>query len=337
VLNYKYKVFIKGLPVQTNINSQFTIHNSQFLGVIDMKIDRLLGILTTLLNNDKTKAKELAEKFEVSIRTIHRDIEDICKAGIPVVTYQGGDGGIRIAQGYKFDKNILSNDELSNILIGLKSIESITQGSQVKLLLEKITPRVEDVLSINNSIFIDLSSFYKTSLSHKINTLREAIQSSQEVCFNYYSNKGMINRCIEPYFITFKWSAWYVFGYCKLRKNFRIFKLNRMDALEANNTSFTVRQLPKDEARLDDYFNNQGKTVTLLLDASMEYKIIETYGVGSYEIIKDNKIKFNLEYRNHEYAIQTILAFGDKAEVLSPKSIIDEIKQCAENILNMYK
>jgi len=302
-----------------------------------MKIDRLLGILTTLLNNDKIKAKELAEKFEVSIRTIHRDIEDICMAGIPVVTYQGGDGGIGIAEGFKFDKNILSNDELSNILIGLKSIESISQGSQVKLLLEKIMPRAEDVLSINNSIFIDLSSFYKTSLSQKINVLREAILSYQEVCFNYYSSKGMMSRCIEPYFITFKWSAWYVYGYCKLRKDFRIFKLNRMDALEVNSNHFKARELPKDTTQLDDYFNHQGEVVTLLLEPSMEYQIVETYGVGSYEITEDNKIKFDLEYRNHEYAIKTILSFGDKAKVLSPKVIIDEIKQCSENILNMYK
>jgi predicted DNA-binding transcriptional regulator YafY len=302
-----------------------------------MKIDRLLGILTTLLNNDKTTARGLAEKFEVSIRTIHRDIEDICKAGIPIVTYQGGNGGISIAEGYKFDKNIFTNDELSNILFGLKSLESISQDSKVKLLLEKIAPSKEDVLSINNSIFIDLSSFYKTSLSHKINILREAIQSSLEVCFHYYSNRGMSKRCIQPYFITFKWSAWYVFGYCKLREDFRLFKLNRMDALENNNTSFIVRELTKDKTLIDDYFNIQGEIVALLLDASMEYQIVEAYGVGSYEITEDNRIRFDLEYRNHEYAIQTILAFGDKAKVLYPEAIRNEIKQCAENILNMYK
>jgi predicted DNA-binding transcriptional regulator YafY len=302
-----------------------------------MKIDRLLGILTTLLNNDKTKARDLAEKFEVSIRTIHRDIEDICKAGIPVVTYQGGDGGISIAEGYKFDKNILTNDELSNILIGLKGLESISEGTQVKRLLEKITPKEEDILSINNNIFIDLSSFYKISLSQKINILRDAIQHNLEVCFDYFSSKGMTKRCIEPYFITFKWSAWYVFGFCKLREDFRIFKLNRIDELVTTNADFTPRELIGVRTHLDDYFNDQGEIATLLLDRSMEYQIVETYGVGSYEITADNRIKFDLEYRNHEYAIQTILAFGEKAEVLSPKHIIDEIRSCAENILNKYK
>ena len=302
-----------------------------------MKIVRLLGIITTLLNNDKIKAKDLAEKFEVSIRTIHRDIEDICKAGIPLVTYQGGDGGISIAEGYKLDKNILTIDELDNIVIGLKSIESISPNSKVKLLLEKLAPKDEDIISVGNNLYIDLTSFYKTSLSHKISLLREAINNKNEVSFDYFSNKGMSKREIEPYFITFKWNGWYIFGYCKFRNDFRLFKLNRMDNVKKTDTKFISRHIPSERTELDNYFKNDNKSVTLLLHRSLEYVIIENYGVGSYEFTEDNRIKFILEYTNHDFAIQTILGFGDKAKVLSPKHIIDEVKSCAENILKMYK
>ena len=301
-----------------------------------MKIDRLLGIITVLMNKDKTKAKDLAEKFEVSIRTIHRDIEDICKAGIPIVTYQGGAGGISIAQGYSFDKSILTIDELDNIMIGLKSVESISPNPNVKLLLEKLAPKQEDIMSVSNNIFIDLSSFYRTSLSQKINILKEAMANKKEVAFHYYSNKGKGERQIEPYFITFKWSAWYVFGYCKLRKDFRLFKLNRMDDLNITDTTFTIRDIPDERTHLDDYFIS-GQVVTMLIDRSLEYHIVDTYGVDSYEITTDNRIKFDLPYTNDDYAIQFVLALGDKVQVLAPRRIIEELKEHAENILNMYK
>lgn len=302
-----------------------------------MKTNRLIGILTTLLNNDKIKAKNLAEKFEVSIRTIYRDVENLCIAGIPIITCQGGDGGIRIAEGYKLDKSILTNTELTDILIGLKSIESISTGINVKLLLDKLTPKQDNFISVSNNIFIDLSSFYKTSLSHKIRILRESMVTRVEVNFDYFSNKGISKRYVEPYFITFKWSSWYLFGYCKSKADFRLFKLNRMNNLKAHGDKFTIRDIPSERAHLDNYFNENLKRVTLLLDPALEYVIVENYGVDSYEITKENRIKFILEYSNQDFAIQSILAFGDKAEVISPQHIIDEIKTHAQNILSMYK
>jgi predicted DNA-binding transcriptional regulator YafY len=302
-----------------------------------MKIDRLLGILTILLNNERVKAKDLAERFEVSIRTIHRDIENICIAGIPVVTYQGGGGGIGIAEGYKLDKRLLTNDELDNILIGLKSIESISNNDNIKLLLEKLSPKQEDIISISNNIYIDLSSFYKTNLSQKISLLREAIDRNQGVSLDYFSNKGLTQRYIEPYFITFKWAAWYVFGYCQLRKDFRLFKLNRCSNLKTTEATFTLRDVPEERLNLDSYFDSEKKVVTMLIDRSQEYKIVDQYGTDSYEITEDNRIKFQLVYTNHHYAMEFILGFGDKVYVVSPDSIIGELKRNSKNILNMYQ
>ncbi|MBB6214266.1 putative DNA-binding transcriptional regulator YafY [Anaerosolibacter carboniphilus] len=302
-----------------------------------MKIDRLLGIITILLNNERIKAKDLAEKFEVSIRTIHRDIENICIAGIPIVTYQGGGGGIGIAEGYKLDKNILTNDELDNIIIGLKSIESISYNANIKLLLEKLSPKQGDIISVSNNMYIDLTSFYKINLPQKISQLKEAIHNSFEVYFDYFSDKGLSQRHIEPYFITFKWSAWYVFGYCKLRNDFRLFKLNRISSLKITDIKFKLRNVPEERLNLDNYFNNEEKVVTMLIDRCYEYKIVDQYGVDSYEITEDNRIKFNLVYRNHQYAMEFILSLGDKVYILSPDSIIDELKTNSKNILNMYK
>ena len=91
-----------------------------------MKIDRLIGILSILLQEDKTTAPELAERFEVSRRTINRDIEDLCKAGIPVRTVQGTGGGISIMDGYRMDRTILTSRDMQMILAGLRSLDSVS-------------------------------------------------------------------------------------------------------------------------------------------------------------------------------------------------------------------
>lgn len=301
-----------------------------------MKVDRLLGIVTVLLNNDKTKAKDLSEKFEVSIRTIYRDIENICKAGIPIITYQGGDGGISIAKEYKLDKSALTIDELDNILIGLKSIESISQDTNIKLLLEKLTPKQESIISVNNNIFIDLTSFQQISLPQKINVLRKSVKERKEVFFHYYSAKGTFERYIEPYFIIFKWSSWYVFAFCKLRQDFRLFKLTRMVDLKSTDTVFNIRNIPKEKIQLDSFFHDE-QIVTMVIDRCLEYQLIDNFGADCYEIIENNLIKIDLPYTNYEFVIQLILSFGDKVEVLSPTHIIDDLRIHAQNILNRYK
>lgn len=302
-----------------------------------MKIDRLLGIITTLINSDRVKAKDLAEKFEVSVRTIHRDIEAICMAGIPLVTYPGGDGGISIAEGYKLDKNLLTSEELSDIIIGLKSIDSISLGNNIKTLLEKLTPKNEDIMTVSDNIFIDLTSFYRTSLSAKINLIKKSVNNNLCLSFNYFSSNGITGRSIEPYFITFKWSAWYVFGYCYLREDFRLFKLNRMDMLIVTTKAFIPRNIPEDKTQLDNYFDGGNEKITLLLDRSVEYLLVDSYGTNSYKITEDNMLLFELEYTSYDYALRTILSFGDKATIISPDSVISDIRGISENICKKYK
>ena len=105
-----------------------------------MKIARLIGILSILLQEDKTTAPELAERFEVSRRTINRDIEDLCKAGIPIRTVQGTGGGISIMEGYRMDRTILTSRDMQMILAGLRSLDSVSGSSYYGQLMEKYRP-----------------------------------------------------------------------------------------------------------------------------------------------------------------------------------------------------
>ena len=191
-----------------------------------MKIERLIGILSILLQKDMVTAPFLAEHFEVSRRTINRDIEDLCKAGIPIATRQGTGGGIYIMDNYKISKTLITNAEMQDILAGIRSLDSVNGTNQYKQLMEKLEAGSSDFLVGEQSVLIDLSSWYKESLAPKIQIIRSAIKGCRKITFYYYGPSGESRRIIDPYYLVFQWSNWYVWGWCDARKDYRLFKLN---------------------------------------------------------------------------------------------------------------
>ena len=155
-----------------------------------MKIDRLIGILSVLLQKDQVTAPQLAEQFEVSRRTISRDIEDLCKAGIPIMTMQGTGGGIRIMDGYRMDRTLLTSRDMKMILAGLRSLDSISGSTYYSQLMEKIQSGSSRFVSGRDAILIDLSSWYRESLTPKIDLIQTAIENSHLISFRYYAPAG---------------------------------------------------------------------------------------------------------------------------------------------------
>lgn len=299
-----------------------------------MKLDRLIGILTVLLQNDKSTAPELAKRFNVSRRTILRDIDTLCLAGIPIVTLRGGDGGISIIEGYKINKNVLTAEELQTLVIGLKSVDSVSKQSNFENLMTKLAPS-DAMISLSDSIVIDLSSHYKDSLSEKIALFKKAIVEHKTVKFDYYYAKGETPREIEPYFIEFRWNAWYIFGWCRLREDFRRFKLNRLWNYKITEDDFTPRSVPQEKANAEDAFPELYH-VKVLFDRSVRFRLIETYGMNCYEET-DNGLLLSLDFTNKDFIYGWILGFGDKAKVIEPEEARSEFALLAENILNLYK
>ena len=201
-----------------------------------MKINRLIGIITTLQQKKAVTAPYLAKKFEVSRRTINRDIEDICKAGIPIVTTQGANGGISIMDGFSLDTTVFTKQELAAIFTGLKSLDSVSNSASAEKLAQKIGG--SSAIRLADSMVIDLSSFYKDDLAAKIDQIKQAITESKCIAFHYCYNKGEADKQVEPYLIVFKWSDWYVFGFCKERQDFRMYKLRRLWSLQVVDESF---------------------------------------------------------------------------------------------------
>lgn len=305
-----------------------------------MKIERLLGILTVLLKNETITAPELAEKFEVSRRTINRDIEDLCMAGIPLVTIQGFGGGIRIADGYKIDKTLFTTKEMQAILAGLKSLDSVSGNNQYNQLLDKIyngssKELNENISDASGHIIIDLASYYKGSLAPKIELLRDAIENAKLVEFEYYSNAGESNRVIEPYFIVFQWSSWYVWGYCKKRLDYRLFKLNRILNLQLSDESFVKKNIPSFQMDIEKIYPNNIHLIAEF-EASVKWRLIEEYGIDSFTENKNGKLLFEVDFANEDHMLSWILGFGDKVVILEPKEIKEKYLAIISNIKHLY-
>lgn len=301
-----------------------------------MKTDRLIGILSILLQKDIVTAPYLAEHFEVSRRTINRDIESLCKAGIPIATRQGANGGISIMEDYKIDRTILTTTEMHDILAGLRSLDSINGTNRYGQLMEKLLTGASDFMSGNQSILIDLSSWYKDSLAPKIELFRNAIDSCTEVSFIYYSPNGQSQRTIEPYFLIFRWSSWYVWGWCKTRNDYRLFKLNRMTDLNTETFFHKRSSVPLPNLNAERIFPG-GIKVKALFEPNCKWRLIEEFGIDCFEEQPDGKLLFHTDYTNKENLITWLMTFRNQVHLLEPEDIKNELYLSLKSIIELYE
>lgn len=300
-----------------------------------MKIDRLIGILSILLQQDKVTAPYLAEKFEVSRRTINRDIEDLCKAGIPIATTQGVNGGIFIMEDYKIDRTLLTSADMQAILAGLRSLDSVSGTNRYGRLMEKLSAGASNVLTGDQHLLIDLSSWYKESLAPKIELIHDAIDQNEWISFVYYSPRGEKLRRIEPYNLVFQWSSWYVWGWCPDRVDFRLFKLNRMSDICCDGGKFAKRQVPLPDLSTEKIFPTEF-LVRALFEPECKWRLIEEFGKDSFEVQEDGKLLFHFDFGNKENLLSWILTFGDQVELLEPDGLRKELEQIAKAIWEKY-
>ena len=299
-----------------------------------MKIDRLIGILSLLLQRDSVTAPELAERFEVSRRTINRDVEALCQAGIPIVTRQGAGGGISIMEGFRVDRTVLSAADMQAILAGLKSLDSVSDTRRYAQLMDKLSAGASDVISPGPAFLIDLSSWYKDSLAPKIQLIHSAIETAMVIGFDYLSPNGGSRREIEPYYLVFRWSSWYVWGWCRTKEDFRLFKLNRMDDLYLTGAGFVKRPAPLPDLSTQHIFPG-GIRVKALFTPDCAWRLAEEFGRDCYAPQPDGRLLFQADYTDKENLIHWLLTFGEKAELLEPmeirRELAEKIKRMGEN------
>lgn len=298
-----------------------------------MKIDRLIGILSLLLQKDKVTAGELAERFEVSHRTILRDIDAINMAGIPIGSSKGKGGGFYIMEGYKIDRSLLSMEDMQLILAGLKGLDSVSSTNRFKQLMDKLHCAPLDV---KENIIIDLSPWDKQAVADKFETIKNAVNLRKVISFKYFSPAGETDRKIEPCKLVFQWSSWYVWGYCLLRGDYRMFKLTRLKDLKVTEESCAEREIPP-YLRVDDFNSEIGVKATVKFDGRVKWRVVDEHGAEPSEFDSDGSCILTFSWSDIPSLYEYILGFGGNAEIISPKEYREGFKKLIKEIGDKYK
>ncbi len=298
-----------------------------------MEQSRLFKIVYHLLEKGKSTAPELAEKFEVSIRTIYRDLDTISATGIPIYATQGKGGGIFIMQDFVLNKSLLSEQEKEQILMALQGI-SATEHNQTDELLMKLSGLFQS--KVTNWIEVDFSEWYKNTPNYDVfNLIKNAIFNQYTITFSYFAREGNYsNRTVEPIKLIFKNKDWYLYGFCLLRNDFRFFKLTRIKDLEISSDTF-IREV-KSSHEIETVIKNKN-----FIHAKLKFSpkvAFRVYDEFTDNVSKDNQgnLYVNIDLPDNETLFSYILSFGDNVEILEPDYLRHSMKEKLALMLEKY-
>lgn len=299
-----------------------------------MRLDRMIGILSILLQQERVTAPWLAEKFEVSRRTIDRDIDALCRAGIPLVTTRGVNGGVSIMEGYRIDRTVLSSSDMRAILAGLRSLDSCSGTSRYAQLMEKLSAGSSGLLEGDQHILVNLASWSRERLAPKLELIHGAIENRRLVSFDYSGPGGDSRRIIEPYFLLFQWASWYVWGWCRGREDFRLFKLWRMGELTVGE-GFAPRPAPLPDLSDETVFPPSVR-VRALVAPSQRWRLLEEFGQECFTVREDGRLLFSGGFSDGETVLRWVASFGGDAELLEPLELRNAMARLAEKLLILH-
>ncbi|MGN1025660.1 MAG: helix-turn-helix transcriptional regulator [Faecousia sp.] len=304
-----------------------------------MRLARLVAIVMLLLQHDKMSAAKLAERFEVTPRTIFRDIEAINLAGIPIVAYPGVNGGVSIMKQYKIEKGLFTTEDIILLLSGLTNMpisdhEMLNAVAKIKSL---IPPELEtDIESRAGQISIDYCTWQGADpASSIIRGIKAAMDKKQVIFFEYYNRNGEeTRREAEPYQLFLKEGNWYLTAYCLLRKEFRTFRLSRMSCVTISEKTFVPREYKHQKTPSPPF---ETFRIKLKADRSLKRWFADFAGKERITDCGEDKIIIDFPFMESDYGYGLILQFGDKCECLEPQFVRDELERRANAICRLYR
>ncbi len=294
-----------------------------------MRINRMFEIIYMLLDEEQITASELARRFEVSTRTIYRDIENISAAGIPIYMSRGKNGGISLAKGYIIDKKLLSNEERASIISALSGFHLFNEDKSRELIKKLGLFFGEDQ---DSYIEIDLMD-WGDRVKNAYGIIKRAIQEKRILEFDYISpDSGISSRKVEPYKLYFKSSTWYLKCYCLKKKSERLFRLSRMKNIVLTE-SFTPRVI---EGTTLDESKAPKLKLKLLIDKSEEYRVLDEFKEHEVLINADGNYVVETEMIHSNWVVGYLLSYGSKLTVIYPEEIRDTIVEHIQGLSKNY-
>ncbi len=308
-----------------------------------MKFEIMLGILFDLLSKRCVTAKYLASKYEVSLRSIYRYVNSLGLAGVPIYTNRGKGGGFALVDTYKLSSTFMTVDEFERAINAMSAIADGISDKVLESAINKLKASVKNEynsFNVNSGSLIIDGGTWGDSLGYKSKLLiiQKSIEGSTQLLIKYHDRNGEITeRIIEPHVIVFKQGLWYVFAFCNLRKEFRLFKTGRIHSATLLKTKFIKQSVDKLDIPLD-YWNTvkEAEDVVLKIDKSVISDVEEWLGIETIESV-NGEFFANAKLPVDNGLVSKILGFGDGVKVIEPISLKEKVLSKALAVVNLYK
>jgi len=311
-----------------------------------MRLDRLLGITMILLGRERVTARALAERFEVSVRTIQRDMEALAMAGLPVTVSQGGSGGYGLMQEYVLDRQWLDDRDFAALLTALEGMDTAFGDDVLRPALEKIQAlrprsRAASVDGHQEAVHVDFQATRQDGLLDPVwSLLAQAVRTRRPVAFRYTNARHEASvRTVEPLLLTFRWHAWYLFAFCRERQDYRLFRLTRIgDPVLAEGLFLHEHGEPQEALRRHDREDHRELVrLRVRCDPSLRVQMAEWFPRARFSDREDGGFEADLELPDSESHWRGfLLAGGYRLEVLEPESLREWMAEQARRILATY-
>lgn len=312
-------------------------------------LNRRLGIVYLLMKKKTVTAAELAERYEVSVRTIYRDIEALSMIGVPVYAQKGRNGGISLTEQFVLDRMLVTEEEQKQILAALKSLDEV--GARTE---QDTFHKLGDFFKVQppNWIAVDFSD-WSGKRQELFEGVRRAILETKVICFDYYGQNGtMTHRTVEPVQLLFKEYTWYLCAFCRSRNAMRLFKLLRMKRMELLPETFTPRPEaytedvnscgePKDDKSVTSASDNdvilKEKAIEIHIAKSEAYRIYDRFEEEEITVLEDGSFLIKIDWIQDDWLWGLILSFGSAAEVTAPKEAREEMQRRIREMAAVYE
>ena len=302
-----------------------------------MQSTRLFEILYCLLERDGATVRQLAERLEVSERTVRRDLDALSAAGVPVYAARGRGGGVHLLPDFVLSKTLLSAREQDEILSALQSLRATGSGVE------------SEVLTHLNGLFrrqaadwidVDFSPWGGGAAARALfPRLKDAILERRLVSFDYFTSGGTAGRrTVEPYRLCFKGMNWYLQGWCLTRRDFRVFRLSRIRRLSEEERTFLPRSAPpplEEDGPAEPPLPMQA--VTLRFAPELAFRVYDIFPSEEIAPEPDGGLLVRTRWPEGEWGVSFLLSFGGAVEVLDPPPLRAALRDAAAVILKKYE